>query len=192
MLTLYTPETASETDYSDLDVDLSAKSDSDASYIANSELAEVDGFGSGTTHISGHLIADQDDDNNNNNGVADKIQPRLFADSLSSTSPAHASVTYQASRQRSTADIKLRRMDHSDLDVTMESEGEGHDVFAELDDEDNVDTRCMKRSMLSADSYDDPAFDSDVCELQDDQHDCAESPQLGAEHMALAPPVSVR
>jgi hypothetical protein len=56
----------SESNYSNLDIDLRAKSDSDSLHVADSELADGDGFGSGTIHTSGRLVADHPDDDNKN------------------------------------------------------------------------------------------------------------------------------
>jgi len=47
----------SKTDYSNLDVDLTTKSDSHSLHVADSDLADGDGFGSRTTLISDRLIA---------------------------------------------------------------------------------------------------------------------------------------
>jgi hypothetical protein len=63
----------SETDCSNLDVDVRAKSDSDSLHVADSELVDGDGFGSGAALISDGLVTDhQDNHNNHNNGVVDK------------------------------------------------------------------------------------------------------------------------
>jgi hypothetical protein len=58
-------------------------------------------------------------------------------------------------------------------------EDEGIDVFAKGDDADDADTRSTKRSRLSAISCNNPASDSNVSvsELQDGQHDSAQSLQ---------------
>ncbi|KAF4633076.1 hypothetical protein G7Y89_g5047 [Cudoniella acicularis] len=65
----------SNTDYSNLDVDLIAKGDSYSLYIIDSDPADGDSFGSGTTLISDRLVADhQDDGNDIDNGVADSAK----------------------------------------------------------------------------------------------------------------------
>jgi hypothetical protein len=48
----------SETNYSNLDVDLAAKSNLNSPHVADSELADNDGFSLGTTLISDRLVAD--------------------------------------------------------------------------------------------------------------------------------------
>lgn len=60
----------SETDYSNLEVDLTAKSDSSSPHIADSDMADGEGFGSGTTCISDPIVADHQDDDNDS-GVVD-------------------------------------------------------------------------------------------------------------------------
>jgi hypothetical protein len=79
-------------------------------------------------------------------------------------------------------DITQRSTNYVNLDVTKEVEYEGFDVFAEGNDDDDDDdggTRSTKRSMLSAVSCNNPAFDSNISELQDCEHDYAQSPRLG-------------
>jgi hypothetical protein len=76
-------------------------------------------------------------------------------------------------------DITQRSTNYVNLDVTKEVEYEGCDVFAEGNDDDDDGTRSTKRSMLSAVSCNNPAFDSNISELQDGEHDYAQSPQLG-------------
>lgn len=68
----------SETDYSNLDVDLTTKSDSHSPHVADSDLVDGGGLGSGTTPISNRLVADSQDnanDNDNDNGVVDSAKP---------------------------------------------------------------------------------------------------------------------
>ena len=55
----------SETDCSDLDIDVRAKSDSDPPHVSDSELADGDGFSSGDVLISDRLVTDHQDDDNN-------------------------------------------------------------------------------------------------------------------------------
>jgi hypothetical protein len=70
-MTSETPICSTETDYSNLDIDLRAKSDSDSPHIVDSELADGDGFGLGTIHTFSRLVADHLNDDNNNNGIVD-------------------------------------------------------------------------------------------------------------------------
>lgn len=87
----------SETDYSNLNVDLTAKSDSSSPHIADSNMIDNEGFGCGTIYISDHLVADhQDDSNNSDSGLADDARLQLAPDLPRSTSPGHGSVTHQA------------------------------------------------------------------------------------------------
>jgi hypothetical protein len=76
-------------------------------------------------------------------------------------------------------DITQRSTNYVNLDVTKEVEYKGCDVFAEGNNDDDDSTRSTKRSMLSAVSCNNPAFDSNISELQDGKHDYAQSPQLG-------------
>jgi hypothetical protein len=50
--------TESKTDFSSLNIDLTAKRDSNSLYVADNELMDGDGFGLGTTVISNCVIAD--------------------------------------------------------------------------------------------------------------------------------------
>jgi len=89
----------SKTDYSDLNIDLRAKSDSNSPHVTNSDLADSDGFGSGTTHTSGRLAVDDlDDSNKNNNCIVNDTQLRLSTDRPESASPSYRSVTHQVSK----------------------------------------------------------------------------------------------
>jgi hypothetical protein len=89
----------SETDYSNLDVSLRAKSDSDSLHIADSELVDGDGFGLGTTYTSNCLAAnDLDNGNNNNNSIVNDTQLQLSADCPRSASLSYRSVTHQTSK----------------------------------------------------------------------------------------------
>lgn len=70
-----------KTDYSDLHVDLAAKSDTHSLHIVDNGPMDSDGFGSGTTHISDRLVAHRQDDNNEyNNDVVDDTQLQFTAD----------------------------------------------------------------------------------------------------------------
>jgi hypothetical protein len=165
----------SETDCSDLDVDVRAKSDSDPSHVADSELANGDGFGSGAALISDRLVTDHQDDDNNHNGVVDKTQLRLSADCPRSASPDRGSDTHEARKLQVNTDIIQESTSCDNLDVTKGLEGEGFDVFTEGDD---VDPRSTKGRTLSAASDKNPASGSNISELQDSQPDDTQSPQL--------------
>ncbi len=76
----------SETDYSDLDVDLRAKCNSDSSHVADGQPADSDTYGSETTHPRGRLAAAHPEEvNDNNSSVADRP---------GSASPGHRCVTH--------------------------------------------------------------------------------------------------
>jgi hypothetical protein len=62
----------SKTDYSDLDVDVRAKSDSDPPHVVENELADGDGLGLGAALIFDRLVTDHQDDYNDHDGVVDK------------------------------------------------------------------------------------------------------------------------
>ena len=172
--------TESETDFSCLDIDLTAKRDSDSLHIVDSELVDGDGFGSRTTRISDRLVTDHQDDDNN--GVVNNTKLWLSTDCPRSASSSHRSITNQASKLQANIDITQRSTNYVNLDVTKEVEYEGCDVFTEGNDDDGDDddgTRSTKRSMLSAVSCNNPAFDSNFSQLQDGEHGSAQSPQLG-------------
>jgi hypothetical protein len=171
--------TESETDFSSLDIDLMAKRDSNSLHVADNELMDGDGFGSGTTVISDRVIADDQDDDNNNNGVVNSAKLRLSANCPRSASSGHRSVTHQASKLQVNTDITQRSTNYVNLDVTKEVEYKGYDVFAKGNDDDDDSTHSTKRSMLSAVSCNNPAFDSNISGLQDSERDYAQSPQLG-------------
>jgi hypothetical protein len=84
--------TESDTDFSSLDIGLTAK------HVIDNELMDGDGFSSGTTVISNRVVADDQDDDNNNNGVVDDTKLRLSVDRPRSASSGHGSVTHQASK----------------------------------------------------------------------------------------------
>jgi len=175
-------DTESETDYSNLKVDLTTKSDSSSPHIADNDMAGGEGFGSATTYISDLIVADHQDDDNDS-GVVDGAQ--LAADPLMSASPGHGSVTHQASLMRVNSEITQGYASYDDLDVTKEAEGEGIDVFA--DDEDDADTCTTRRSGSSAVSSDNPASDSNVSlsELRGGEHDSTQPPQPGPAAVSL-------
>jgi len=169
----------SETDYSDLDVDPRAKSDSGPPH-PDGEPADGDGFGPGTTHASDSLAADHPDDGNkSNDGVVNDTRLRISADRPGSASPGHGSVTHRASKLRVNTDITQGSTSYVNLDATKELEDGEFSVSAEERDEDDDDTRSTKRSKLSAVSGDNPAFDGNMSELRDDQPDHTQSPQPG-------------
>jgi hypothetical protein len=80
--------TESDTDFSSLDINLTAK------HAADNELIDGDGFSSGTTVISNCVVADDQDDDNNNNSVVDDTKLRLSADRPRSASSGHGSVIH--------------------------------------------------------------------------------------------------
>jgi hypothetical protein len=122
-------DAVSETDYSDLDVDLTAKSNSDSLHVADSELADGDGFGLGTTHISNHLVADyQANDNNNNNSAVDDAQLRLSTDCPRLASLGHGSVAHQAGKLQVNADITQGSTNYVNLDVTKDVDDDHDDT----------------------------------------------------------------
>ena len=156
----------SETDCSDLDVDVTEKSDSNPPHVADSNVADGDSSGSGVTLISDRLATDhQDDDDNHNNGVVDKIQLRLSADRPRSASPDPGSDTHQASKPQVDTYITQGSTSSVNLDVTKELEDEGFDVSANGNDDDDNDTRSTKRQKLSAVSDKNPASSSSISRL---------------------------
>jgi hypothetical protein len=76
-------------------------------------------------------------------------------------------------------DIIQGSTNYIDLDVTKELENRDFDVFAKESNKDNDNTCSTKRSKLSTVSDNNPAFNSNMSELQDSQSDYAQSPQLG-------------
>jgi hypothetical protein len=164
--------TKSNTDFSSLDIDFTAKRDSNSPHVADNELMDGDGFGSGTTHISDRVVADDQDDDNNNNSIVDGAKLQLSADCPRSASSNHGSVTHQASKPQVNTDITQRSTNYVNLDVTKEVEDEGND-----DDDDG--TCSIKRSMLSTVSCNNPAFSSNISKLQDSEHGYPQPPRLG-------------
>ena len=172
----------SETDYSDLGVGLTAKSDSGPPHATDSGLVDGDGFGSGTrTALTpDHLVADhQDGDDTHNNGVVDNTQLWLPADRPRPASPGRGYVTRQPSKLQVNTDIPQGSPSSVDLDGTNELEGKDSDVPAEGDGEDSDDTRFTKGRRLSAVPDNHPAFDDSISQLQDGQPDYPQSPQPG-------------
>jgi hypothetical protein len=167
----------SETDCSDLDVDVIAKSDSDPPHVADSDPADGESSGSGAALISDRLVTNhQDDDNNHNNGVVNKTQFRLLANRPRSASPDRGSDTHQASKLQ--VDTDITQESTSSVDVTKELEDKGFDVSANGNNDDDNDTRSTK-GQKSAVSDRNPAFDSNISELRDSQPNYTQSPQLG-------------
>jgi hypothetical protein len=85
----------SETDYSDLDVDPKAKSDSGPPSMPDDKLADGDSFDPGTTSIHSSLAANHPDGSNkSNDGIINDTQLQLSTDRPGSASPSHGSVTH--------------------------------------------------------------------------------------------------
>lgn len=169
----------SETDYSDLDADPRARSDSGPPH-PDGEPADGDGFGPGTAHASGSLAADHPSDGNkSNHGVVNNTQLRLSADRPGSASPSHRSVSHRGSKLQVNTDITQGGTSYVNLDVNRELEDRECSVSSEERDEGGDDTRSTKRSKLSAVSGDNPAFNGNMSELRDDQPDHTQSPQPG-------------
>jgi hypothetical protein len=151
----------SETDCSDLDVDVRAKSDSDPPHVADSELA--DSIGSGAALVSDRLVTDHQDDDNDHDGVIDKTQLPLSADRPRSASPEPRSDTHPASKLQVNPDIIQESTSYQNLDVSEELEGEGFDVSAEGDD---IHPHSTKGRTLSAVCNKNPASGNSISELQ--------------------------
>ena len=81
--------------------------------------------------------------------------------------------------------ITQQSTNYVNLNVTKEVEYEGCNVFTEGNDDDDNGTRSTKRLMLSAVSCNNPAFNSNISELQDGERDYAQSPQLGLVEASL-------
>lgn len=151
----------SETDYTNLDVDLIAESDSYSLHVADSKSADGNSFGLGTTLISHRPVANyQDDSNDNNNSVIDSTKRQLAADRLRSASPNHRSVTHQASSLQVNTEITQGSASYVDLDVAKRAEDKGIDIFVKGDNNNN--TCFIKRSRSSAVSHNNLACDSNV------------------------------
>jgi hypothetical protein len=148
----------SETDHSNLEVDSTAKS-------ADSDMADSEGFGSGTTYIPDRIVAGYRD-NSNNDDVANSARLQLVSDKPT---------THQASPMWVNSEITQGSASYNNLDVTKEAEDEGIDVFA--DNEDDAHTCSTRRSGSSAVSSNNPASNSNISisELQGSQLDSAQS-----------------
>jgi len=177
----------SKTEYSDLDVDLAAKSDLNPLHVAASELADGSGFALRTALAPDRLVADyQDGDDTHNNSVVDNTQLWLSISPLRAASPRHGFVTHQPSKLQVNTDIPQRSTSFVDLDSNTELEGEGSSVPAEGHEHDN-NTRSTKRRRLSAVSDTNPPFNGNVSGLQDNQSDYPQSPQPGLAAASLHP-----
>ncbi|CZT08656.1 uncharacterized protein RAG0_13662 [Rhynchosporium agropyri] len=164
----------SETDYSNLEFDLPASSDSSSPHIADSNILDSEGFGFDTAYVSDRLVADhQDDSNDRGSGVAHGARLQLAADLPRPAFRGHSSSTHQASP------IQLTQgsTSYDGLSVTKEVEEEGIDVLA--DDQVDVDTCSTKKPPSSIDS---PASDNNIflSELPDSQHDSTGTHQPGS------------
>jgi hypothetical protein len=166
----------SKTDYSDLNANLRAKSDSGPLYLEG-EPADGDGFSPGTIYTSGYFTIDHPDDGSKSNDrVVNNAQLRLSTSRPGSASPGHGSVTHQASKLRVNTEITQGSTSYVNLNVTKELEDREYSVSTGECDEGGDDTRSIKGSMLSAISGDNPAFDGNMSELRDDQPDHTQPP----------------
>jgi hypothetical protein len=134
-------------------------------------------------YISDCLVTDHQD--NDNNSVVNDTKLQLSADCLRSASSGHRSVTNQASKLQVNTDITQQSTNYVNLNVTKEVEYKGYNVFVERNNNNNNSTCSTKRSILSAVSYNNPAFDSNISELQDSEHNYAQSSQLGPAVVSL-------
>jgi hypothetical protein len=117
--------TDSETDYSEVDLGPTAKSDSNAPQVADSGS-----FGSGSTFISGRLVSDHQDKNGDNDGVRDNAELQLTTEHLRlrPTSPGRTFATHQASKIQVNTNIKQGTTSSVNLDVTKEVEDRGFNI----------------------------------------------------------------
>jgi hypothetical protein len=86
--------TKSNTDFSSLNINFTAKRDSNSPHVADNKLIDSNSFGLGTTCISDCVVANNQDDNNNNNSIVNNTKLWLFADCLRLASFNYRSVTY--------------------------------------------------------------------------------------------------
>ena len=169
----------SETDCSDLDVDVRAKSESHRPRVVDSELVDGDAFDSGAALASDRLVPSyQDDDKNRNNIIVDQTQLRLLADRPRSASSGPGSDTHQASKLQVNTDIIQGITSSNRLGVTKKLKDKGFDASAEGNADDNDGTRSAKGRTLPAVSDRNLTFVSNTSELQDSQPDDTQSPQL--------------
>lgn len=155
----------SDTDFSDLDIDVRAKSDFDPLHIVGRELA-AGGCYSGAALISDHLVT------NHHDGISSKPQCRLSASRPRPASPDPGSDIRQAAKLQMNADHIQKSMSYDILDITEEFEGKGSDVFAE------VDSRFTKGRTLPAVSDRNLASGNNISGLQDSQNNKTYSSQL--------------
>lgn len=134
--------TGSETDYSEVDLDLIAKGDPESLQVADS-----DGFGLGTTFIFGRCVANHQDKDGDSNDVADHTKLRLAADYLRSASLGQSFATHQASRRQLNTDITQGRS--LDPKATSEVEDLGIDIFMkDTQDKSNARARSSRRQKV--------------------------------------------
>ena len=161
------PATDSETDYSEADLDPTAKGDPDSLQVVDS-----DSFGPGTTFILRRCVANQDK-NGDSNGVA---KLRLAADGIRSASPGQSFATYQASRRELNTDITQGRS--LDLEATSEGEYPGIDIFIkDTQDKSNAGARSSRRQKLSDIHQNNSTFDGGIS-ADNDTRDHAQPLQL--------------
>lgn len=171
------PSAESDTDCSDLDLDVRVKSDPHPLHVANSELRDREGFrsGSGAAFNSDCLATDYNVDDNNHNGLIHTTPLNLSAGHPSSSTLKPGSDTRQASNLRMNSDITQdESTSYDNRDANKELQGGDLDVFVEGGDVDS----SIEGRMLSAASDRIPASGTNISELQDGQPDDAQSSQL--------------
>jgi hypothetical protein len=161
----------SETDYSNLEVNVRAKSHSDPPI----DMADVDG--SGAALISDRRATGHQDDDNNHNGIIDQTKLCLSADHSTAFSLESGSDTHRASKLLVNTKSTQRSMGSVDHDVTREMEDEGCDAFAEGNPEGDNGT-STKRANLPAPFDKNRALDNAVPELQDSHVENTQVSQL--------------
>jgi hypothetical protein len=139
--------------------DLTSKRDSYPLHIAN-DLADSDGFGSGTTVVFDRLVADHQDD-----GVVDDARRRLALGHPGSASPGHEAVIHQASKLRVNAEITQGSANHVGVDVIKEVRDEGANVVAKGGEDsetanDDDHARSTRMSSSTSASCSNPASNS--------------------------------
>lgn len=168
----------SKTDYSDLNIDPRAKSNSGPPH-PDSEPADGNGFGPGTrtTRVSSSLAADYPDNGNkSNNGVVNETQLRFSANRPGSAPPSYYSVIHRARKLQVNIDITQGSTSYFNLDITKDLEDREYSVSAKECDKDDDNTCPTKRSKSSAISSDNPAFDGNLSGLYDSQPDAQSLP----------------
>ncbi|RFU31208.1 hypothetical protein B7463_g5144, partial [Scytalidium lignicola] len=169
------------TDYGNLDVGLTMKSNLYSPHAANSNLVDRDSSGSdlGIILISDHLIIDRySNSDDSDNCVVDGAKPSLAADCPRSASLSYEFATHQASRLQADTKLIQRSASYVGLNVMKEVEDEGMDTFVRGNDDHDVEIRFTKRSHSPAVSCNNSASDSNVSvlQLQESQHDSAQYP----------------